>query len=167
MESKGRRARLVALAGGYAIALGAGCGAATSPPRAAPGPDSVAIGYGTQPAREVTGSIASLSGRDLENQRAFTVEELLRGRVPGLHVYRKPNGDIGLRVRGEGSIYGNSDPLLVIDGVPISGRLSTALLGLSPRDIARIDVLKDAGAAAIYGSRGANGVVIITTKRMR
>jgi TonB-dependent SusC/RagA subfamily outer membrane receptor len=85
--------------------------------------------------------------------------------VPGLTVIRLPNGDISLRIRGDRSFQGDNEPLLVIDGRPVRGDIGAALAGLAPRDIERIDVLKDAGSTAIYGSQGANGVIIITTKR--
>src|SRR3989442_11701858 len=96
------------------------------------------------------------------------VEELLRG-VPGLEVTQMSNGAYQIRIRGQRSIRGNptdDDPLIVIDGVPSSAG-AAALADLAPRDIARIDVLKDAGATSQYGSRGANGVIVITTKRAR
>src|SRR6267378_416304 len=93
--------------------------------------------------------------------RVARVEELLRARVPGLQVIRLPNGDYTLRIRSE-----RGEPLLVIDDMPVpSGSLGAALAALAPRDIARIDVLKDAAATAIYGTRGANGVIIIKTQR--
>ncbi len=102
--------------------------------------------------------------------RVPRVEELLRG-VPGLDVTRLPDGGYQLRIRGHRSIRGNpgdDDPLLVVDGIPISREaLGSTLAALAPRDVDRIEVLKDAGATAIYGSRGANGVIVITTKRAR
>lgn len=163
-----RRARFLALLGGCIVALAPACSRATSPPPAAPEPEMVSVGYGTQDRTEISGSVASLSERDLENIRVARVEELLQGRVPGLQVIRRANGDLSLRIRGSASLVGNDEPLLVIDGMPIRmGGIGQALLGISPQDIARIDVLKDAGAAAIYGSRSANGVVVITTKRRR
>jgi len=91
--------------------------------------------------------------------------------VPGLEVTRTPEGGYRLRIRGARSIRGNptdDDPLLVIDGITISsGSLGTTLAELAPGDIAQIDVLKDAAATSAYGSRGANGVIVITTKRAR
>ena len=102
--------------------------------------------------------------------RVARVEELLRG-VPGLEVMRLSDGGYQLRIRGHRSIRGNpgdDDPLLVVDGIPISREaLAGALAALAPDDVARIEVLKDAGATGIYGSRGANGVIVITTKRAR
>jgi TonB-dependent SusC/RagA subfamily outer membrane receptor len=102
--------------------------------------------------------------------RVTRVEELLRG-VPGLEVTRTPEGGYRLRIRGARSIRGNptdDDPLLVIDGITISsGSLNSTLSELAPGDIAQIEVLKDAAATSAYGSRGANGVIVITTKRAR
>jgi len=80
-------------------------------------------------------------------------------------VIHLPYGDVSLRIRGTRSLHGDNEPLLVIDGVPAHGAIGAALAGLVPRDIARIDVLKDAGSTAIYGIQGANGVILITTKR--
>ena len=102
--------------------------------------------------------------------RVTRVEELLRG-VPGLDMTRLPDGNYQLRIRGHRSIRGNpddDDPLVVIDGIPISREaVGSTLAGLAPGDVARIDVLKDAGSTGVYGSRGANGVIVITTKRAR
>lgn len=163
-----RRARFLALLGGCIVALAPACGRATPAPPAAPEPEAVSFGYGSQERSEISGSVASLSARELDNVRVARVEELLQGRIPGLQVIRRANGDFSLRVRGSGSLVGNDEPLLVIDGMPIRmGGIGQALLGIAPQDIARVDVLKDAGAAAIYGSRSANGVIVITTKRRR
>lgn len=129
--------------------------------------DSVSIGYGRQAKRDVTGAIASVSGDDIANQRVARVEELLRGRVAGVEVVPLPNGDFTLRIRNASAAGGNAAPLIIIDGMPLprGGGIGSALSGISPSDIARIEVLKDAGSAAAYGSEGVNGVVLITTKR--
>ena len=148
-------------------ALGAACGPRRSARPAVPESDSVSIGFGSQARQDVTGAIGSVSGRDLETMHVTNVEELLR-RVPGVQVSRTTAGQFSVRVRGAASFMGGDEPLYVIDGVPVSGvRSGSALLGINPQDVARIDVLKDAGATAIYGSQGANGVIIITTKRRR
>jgi iron complex outermembrane receptor protein len=152
--------------------LAAGCAARTGPPApnadvADSALDRVSVGYGTQRARDVTGAISSVGFEAPETPQFARLEEMLAGRVPGLDVIRGPNGGFSLRIRGASSFVGGSEPLLVIDGMPVQIGASSALAGLSPRDIARVDVLKDAGAAAIYGSRAANGVVVITTKRRR
>ena len=132
------------------------------PPR-----DSVALGYGRQPREEVTGAVGSLSEEEIDGMRVARVEELLLGRVPGVHVVRLANGDFSVRVRGAKTFgQGTEEPLYVVDGMPILATgLRTALMGIAPQDIARIDVLKDAGATAVYGSKGANGVILISTRR--
>ena len=124
----------------------------------------VVIGYGTQEKREVTGAISSISNEAITEQAVPSVDQAMAGRVAGVQVSQNsgaPGGSISLRVRGVGT-PGNSEPLYVIDGVPVFGNtLST----LNPNDIASIEVLKDAASGAIYGSRAANGVVLITTKK--
>src|SRR5437588_13124381 len=116
-----------------------------------------------------TGAVTTVVPSETD-ARVAQVEEMLRG-VPGLDVTRLPDGGYQLRIRGHRSIRGDpgdDDPLLVVDGIPIAaGALSSTLASLAPADIARIEVLKDAGAAGIYGSRAANGVIVITTKRAR
>jgi TonB-dependent starch-binding outer membrane protein SusC len=145
-----------------------GCGGSGSLRPEGPAPeDEVSVGYGTQSRRNVTGSVSSFVPTEADT-RGARVEEMLQGRVPGLEVRRLADGNYTLRIRGRQSFRGrvtDAEPLLVIDGLPVAGgSLGNALAGLAPQDIARIDVLKDA-SAAIYGSRGANGVVLITTKR--
>lgn len=158
---------LTILFGGALVAVLAGCGGSTPPPRAGPSADDVAVGYGTQERQDMTGSIASLSAKDLDHLRVGRVEELLMDRVPGLQVSRMANGDLSIRIRGTRSFLGNNDPLVVVDGTPLGGNAGSTLNMLSPQSIARIDVLKDGSATAVYGSRGANGVILITTKRGR
>ena len=154
------------------VATAAGCASRGGGPHAeggAPAEDDtsrVAIGYGTSARRDVTSAIGSVSGCDLDARRATRVEDLLQGRVAGVEVSRDRSGAPAVRVRGARSLYGDDEPLFVIDGMPLL-QGSGALLGISPQDVARIDVLKDAGATAIYGSRGANGVIVITTRRGR
>lgn len=103
--------------------------------------------------------------------RAPRVEMMLIGRVPGLQVFPAGNGNYTLSIRGRHGLRGNpvdDEPLLVIDGVPApQGSVATTLGGIAPRDVARIDVLKDASATGLYGARGGNGVIVITTKRGR
>lgn len=106
----------------------------------------------------------AVEGSDMQKLNVQSIEEYLNGRVPGLQVMRNESGQYSLRIRGNASAEG--DPLLVIDGVPTpQGMNSDALRSLNPRDIARVEVLKDASATAMYGSRGANGVLVIRTKR--
>lgn len=115
-----------------------------------------------------TGSVSSLTREDLQHQSVTRVEELLEGRVAGVHVVRLPNGDFSLRIRGVSSLNASTEPLVVIDGMPVGPfHVSGALAALNPRDVERIDVLKDAGETAFYGMRGANGVIVIRTRRGR
>jgi TonB-linked SusC/RagA family outer membrane protein len=124
--------------------------------------DVVVVGYGTQRKRDVTGSVASLNVKEAASQPVPDIGQAVEGRVAGVQAITSgaPGSNVTIRVRGVGTIN-NADPLLVIDGVPTDIPLNT----INPDDIASFDVLKDASAAAIYGSRGANGVVLITTKK--
>lgn len=138
----------------------------------------VVIGYGTQRRREVTGAISRISGEQITAIPAPSFEASLQGKAPGVQVIQG-SGLAGsssvIRVRGIGSISANGDPLYVIDGIPVTsdpflrggdgGMNSNPLAAINPNDIESIEILKDAGAAGIYGSRGANGVILITTKR--
>lgn len=135
----------------------------------------VVVGFGTQRKRDVTASIASIGADKIKDIPVQSFEQALSGKAAGLNV-TLPNGVLGnppvVRVRGVNSIQGSSFPLVVIDGVPVfTGDLSTnlsannALSNLNPADIEDIQILKDAAASAIYGSRAANGVMLITTKR--
>ncbi len=124
----------------------------------------VVIGYGTQQKKEVTGSVASIAAEKIENLPVTGVDQALTGQLAGVQVQQTtgaPGGNINVRIRGSGSIGAGNEPLYVVDGFPGV----TNLNAINPNDIESIEVLKDASAAAIYGSRGANGVVIITTKR--
>ncbi|TGE23342.1 SusC/RagA family TonB-linked outer membrane protein [Hymenobacter metallicola] len=138
----------------------------------------VVVGYGTQSKTLVTGAVTSVEARQFENQPVVGVDQVLQGRAAGVLVTQSsgtPGGGISVRIRGNNSISAGSDPLYVIDGVPINtGSYSNigvgnqqlnALSDINPNDIESIEVLKDASAAAIYGSRAANGVVLVTTKR--
>ena len=125
----------------------------------------VVVGYGTTRARDLTGQVASLGEEQLERKTVTNVETMLQNAAAGVVVSlssANPAEKIRVRVRGESSLTGENEPLYVVDGIPVS---SDVLNTIAPGDIASMDVLKDASAAAIYGSRGANGVVIITTKR--
>jgi TonB-dependent starch-binding outer membrane protein SusC len=158
--------RPVRLAAFHALLLGlAACGAARGA-RTVPALERVEQGYGSSLRGEATGGTSSLSGEELTAQRVNNVEELLDGRVPGLLVTRTGDGALSVRVRGVRSLLGNNEPLVVIDGIPMNApTVSQALSGLAPQSVARIDVLKDAGSTAAFGSRGANGVILVTTKR--
>jgi iron complex outermembrane receptor protein len=126
----------------------------------------VVIGYGSINKRDVTGSVKSLRAEEFNKGIINTPEQLLQGKVAGVNVTTAtgdPNGAITVTVRGPGGIRTGVDPLYVIDGLAINGSANF----LNPDDIESIDVLKDASATAIYGSRGANGVILITTKKGR
>jgi len=114
------------------------------------------------PRRVDRGGTGVLDAEDLENRRVTRVEELIEARVSGVRVRRLANGEYSIQVRGINAIHGNTEPLFVIDGVPLPD--SRSLIGVNPVDVARIEVLKD-GTAAAYGVRGANGVILITTRR--
>jgi len=122
----------------------------------------VVVGYGTQKKKEVTSAVTSLKAEDFNRGTVNDPSQLLQGKVAGLSVVRPggdPNGGFQIRLRGISTVGANAEPLVVIDGV-IGGSLST----VDPNDIAAIDVLKDGSAAAIYGTRGSSGVILITTK---
>lgn len=127
--------------------------------------DVVVVGYGSQKKKDVTTAIASIKASDLENQPISNAAEAMVGKMAGVQVSQgsgAPGGALSIKVRGVGTITAGSNPLYVIDGVPISNdNINT----LNTNDIASIEVLKDASSAAIYGSRGSNGVVLITTKQ--
>lgn len=96
-----------------------------------------------------------------------SVEKMLQGRIAGVQVTTTPDGSIAVRIRGASSAYGNNEPLYIVDGLPVQPGANGALSGLSPSDIDSIKVLKDAADIAMYGSRGANGVIIVKTKRAK
>ncbi len=147
----------------------------------------VVVGYGTTKRSDLTGSVASVKEQELKQVAVTSLDQGLQGRVAGVQVTQSsaaPGGAVSVRIRGVNSINGTNEPLYVIDGIPIiasdgavsptgggvpgqggGGIASNALASINPGDIESIEVLKDASAAAIYGARGANGVVIITTKQ--
>jgi|Laugresu1bdmlbsd_1035121.scaffolds.fasta_scaffold00019_14 TonB-linked SusC/RagA family outer membrane protein len=138
----------------------------------------VIVGYGTQTKREITGSQATVKAADIANAPLLSPEQALQGRAAGVQVTQAsgtPGGGISVRVRGPSSIGASNQPLYIVDGVPINtgsytqlaagGQLTNSLGDINPSDIESLEVLKDAAATAIYGSRASNGVVLITTKR--
>jgi iron complex outermembrane receptor protein len=146
----------------------------------------VVIGYGTTRRRDLTGAVASVKSKDFNQGVVNSPDQLLQNKVPGLEITNnsgQPGSATTIKIRGNNSIRANNNPLYVIDGVPLDGRTarpsltfgagldfgatpeSNPLLYLNPNDIAQIDILKDASASAIYGSRGANGIIAITTKK--
>ncbi|WP_264563575.1 SusC/RagA family TonB-linked outer membrane protein [Flavobacterium sp. N3904] len=149
----------------------------------------VVIGYGTQRRKDVNSAISSIKGKDLDDVKLSSVDQMLQGRVSGVSISNNsgtPGGAASVRVRGTTSLNGTNEPLYIIDGVPVSGDATnkassgrpiagtdftsmgniavSPLSMINPNDIESIDVLKDASATSIYGARGANGVIIITTK---
>ncbi|MBA2249747.1 MAG: SusC/RagA family TonB-linked outer membrane protein [Chitinophagaceae bacterium] len=136
--------------------------------------DVVVIGYGTVRKKDVTGSIGQVTSKDFQKGNIVTPEQLIAGKLPGVQVTSNggaPGSGSTIRIRGGASLNASNDPLIVIDGVPldnsgISGS-ANALSLINPNDIESFSVLKDASAAAIYGSRASNGVILITTKKGR
>ncbi len=128
--------------------------------------DVVVIGYGTQRKSDLTGSVSQVKGKELNAYPSTSVLQALAGRASGVQVLQNtgaPGANVSLRIRGTTSIQGSNEPLYVVDGFPLSGGANPSVINNS--DVESIEILKDASATAIYGSRGANGVVIITTKR--
>ncbi len=142
----------------------------------------VVVGYGTQRKKDLTGAVASIGGDDVQNSTQTSVDQMMQGKVAGVRISQtsgQPGGGVSIRIRGNSSLNLGNDPLYVIDGMPIDN--SAPIVGdgvnipgnttppnplnsINPQDIESIQVLKDASATAIYGSRGANGVILITTK---
>jgi iron complex outermembrane receptor protein len=143
----------------------------------------IVVGYGTARRRDITGSVASITAKDFNRGQINTPEQLLQGKVPGLQITNssgQPGGLTIVKIRGNNSIRSGNTPLYVVDGIPLDGRTarpefapsglgttpaSDPLTFINPNEISDVQVLKDASASAIYGSRGANGVVLITTKK--
>lgn len=124
----------------------------------------VVIGYGAQKKSDLTGSVATVDAQRLENTAATTIEQAIQGTVPGVAITTTGGGAEPrntFQIRGQNSILAGNEPLIVVDGIPYAGSISE----INQNDVASISVLKDASAAAIYGSRGSNGVVLITTKK--
>ncbi|SFE66131.1 SusC/RagA family TonB-linked outer membrane protein [Spirosoma endophyticum] len=124
----------------------------------------VVVGYGTQQRRDLTGSVASVKGKELENLPVQGPLEAIQGRVAGVQIVQNsgsPGASPNVRIRGVTSLNAGNDPLYIVDGVPITGGINV----VNPNDIQSMEVLKDASATAIYGARGANGIIIVTTKR--
>ena len=124
----------------------------------------VVVGYGTQKKSQLTGAISSVSAKEISELPITNARQALQGRAAGVDVIQngsKPGAGVTVRIRARRSINASNDPLYVLDGIPLAGNIDD----VNPNDIAGIEILKDASATAIYGSRGANGVVIVTTKR--
>lgn len=144
--------------------------------------DQVSNGYGTTSKRDMIGSVSTIKADVFETQPVTSVDQMIQGRAAGVQVVSNsgdPGAGVDIRIRGAGSISGGNDPLYIVDGIPIiSTPFDNSAAGqnvarinpiadINPSDIERIDILKDANAAAIYGARAANGVIVITTKRGR
>ena len=124
----------------------------------------VVVGYGTQRKEAVTGSVASVKGDVMREMPGSNITQSLQGRIAGVDLQQsssKPGATMQIRIRGTRSLNASNDPLVVLDGVPFAGNLGD----IDPNSIKSIDILKDASATAIYGSRGANGVILVTTTR--
>ncbi len=122
----------------------------------------VVIGYGNQRKEAVTGSVASLSGEKLREVPSANVTDALQGRLPGVELAStssQPGAAMQIRIRGTRSLTASNDPLIVLDGIPFAGSIND----IDPNNVKSVDILKDASATAIYGSRGANGVILVTT----
>lgn len=141
---------------------------------------TIVVGYGTAKKKDLTGAVSSVDSKELQGQIMNTIEQGLQGRVSGVNINQSdgsPGGGLNVTIRGSNSLIGGTEPLYVVDGFPIDGQSTEVKDGISqgnppqnklnflnPADIESIQILKDASATAIYGSRGANGVVLITTK---
>lgn len=124
----------------------------------------VVVGYGTQRKEAITGSVASVKGDAMREIPSSNISQALQGRVAGVEMSQtssKPGAEMQIRIRGTRSLTASNDPLVVLDGIPFAGNISD----INPNEIKSIDILKDASATAIYGSRGANGVLLVTTNR--
>ncbi len=122
----------------------------------------VVVGYGTQRRESVTGSVSSIGGNDMREVPSANITQALQGRLPGVEFAQsssRPGATTQIRIRGVRSLNASNDPLIVLDGIPFTGSIGD----INPNDIKSIDVLKDASATAIYGSRGANGVILVTS----
>jgi TonB-dependent SusC/RagA subfamily outer membrane receptor len=138
------------------VGLASGCASSKGPLPEAPSPPS---GAPSHPLPATT-----VSGEDLDRAGNDPIEKTLAAKVPGVLITRTPDGGIAVRIRGNVSISGNSEPLYVIDGVAITPGPGGALQGINPHDIESIEVLKDATSLAYYGMRAGNGVILIKTK---
>jgi TonB-dependent SusC/RagA subfamily outer membrane receptor len=146
----------VAAAGCLLAGLISGCASGN---RALPDPTSDAALRGNAP----SGTI--VTSDDLDRTPVESIERALAAKVPGLYISHTADGSIAIRIRGNSSITGSNEPLYVIDGTPVNAGPGGSLTGVNPKDIASIEVIKDAVGTSFYGVRGANGVIVIKTKR--
>lgn len=138
------------------LAVSFSCGSAYQP---AMETESVNVGYGTLDRKEVSTSVTKIDSKDVDNGGFSSIFDYLEGRVPGLVINRTGENSATLSIRGANSFYGNTEPLMLVDGTVVED-----ISFVNPRDVKSVEVLKD-GGAAIYGSRGANGVILITLKK--
>ena len=129
-----------------------------------PKADQVQVGYGAQDRRNVNGAVAGADADKLMANSPRTVSDMLVGRFAGVEVRKLANGGTSIRIRGSRSFKSNQEPLLVLDGTPQHNG-TQSLMDLDPHDIKSIEVLKSGAASTVYGSRGANGVILIATRR--
>jgi TonB-dependent SusC/RagA subfamily outer membrane receptor len=167
MSSPGARATramvMAAAAAAGAALMGCARAASTPPaPKEAPKAEGAA---GRSLQGEGTAAVSVVDGGDLQGIPTARLEELLQGRVAGVQVMQLPGGGISVRIRGAGSFNGSNEPLYVVDGMPVNVPTDRGLYWLNPSDLQRIEILKDASSTSMYGVRGANGVVLITTRR--
>ena len=148
----------LALIGVLVTGLSTGCIRGNVPPPGSDMPDP-------SPTRPLTGT--TVTADDIDRSPVQPVEQALQAKVPGVVITRTPDGWLSVRIRGATTINGSTEPLYVIDGLPIQPGPGGSLVGINPRDIASIEVLKDASSLAFYGIRGANGVILIKTKHVK
>jgi TonB-dependent starch-binding outer membrane protein SusC len=159
---------MMRIAGGlgllFVVVAATGCYHATS--RKLTPAELADLGVGTT-AQAPANRAGAVSSVDMTQARQVSrIEDLFAGRVAGVVARRLPNGHLSVRIRGSHSMIANDEPLYVVDGLPINtAQVDAVLAGIDPGDVERIDILKDAGSTALYGSRGAAGVILITTKR--
>ena len=130
----------------------------------------VVVAYGTQKARAVTGSMSKLNNEELEDIPVPNISQKMQGKFSGVQITQangEPGGGMAIRIRGAASVNGGNSPLVVIDGFPITPNEGTGLESISPEEIENITILKDAASTSLYGSRAANGVILVTTKRAK
>jgi TonB-dependent SusC/RagA subfamily outer membrane receptor len=120
---------------------------------------------GSNPAPQPAPAGTTVTAEDIARTPSEPLEQIVAARVAGVWLVRTPDGGFAIRIRGATSIVGSNQPLYVIDGIPIEAGPNGSLRGISPSDIASIEVLKDAASTAMYGLRGANGVIVIRTKQ--
>jgi TonB-dependent starch-binding outer membrane protein SusC len=160
----GHGLRLVALSMICVGVLGCGAARSTPAPPERPPPETRG-GAGRSVEGEGTGSVSVVDGDALRGVPEAQLEGMLEGRVAGVQIIRLPAGGISVRIRGPGSIGGDTEPLYVVDGMLVHATAERGLYWLNPADIRRIEILKDASTTSMYGVRGGNGVVLITTRR--